>query len=310
MNAGRILRSILATVILAAGLADTARSDDSPDTGTRRLLILAGHPGDDEHRLLFAETVDQLCEAMFGRFGFDADAAIVLFGTEEMLDDGGPTPRHVQAACTQESIAAATRQLRDALQPHDSLWVVVMGHSHFDGQHTWFNLEGRDINEEAFAAHFDGLACREMVFWITIPASGFYLRPLSADRRVVISATEADREINETIFPHALADVLSESPPEEEWDQDGDERPTLFDLYVAVVRRTIQTYVDDNTLATEHARLDDNGDGRGSEVQRYFLPEALGGRLSEDESPRPRTGTEDGAAATRIAFDRRDDDGT
>lgn len=272
--------------------------------GTRRLLILCGHPGDDEHRVLYVETVDRLQETLTARYGFDAGAATVLFGTDEMLSDGGPAPVGASAACSRDNFDALTAQLHATLQPDDTLWVIVLGHSHFDGQHSWFNLSGPDIEEEAFARSFEGLTCREMVFWITIPASGFYVRPLSADGRIIITATEADREINETIFPHVLADVLAEPPSDDEWDGDRDGRSTLLDLYVTVTRHVAQTYLDDNALSTEHARLEDNGDGRGSEVQRGYLPEELGGRLREGESPRIRTGTEDGAAAANVEFAR------
>jgi hypothetical protein len=52
-------------------------------------------------------------------------------------------------------------------------------------------------------------------------------------------------------------------------------------------------------LATEHARIDDNGDGRGTELQADFLSEELGGRLTADRKP-PSSISGDGAAAQTI----------
>jgi hypothetical protein len=139
------------------------------------------------------------------------------------------------------------------------------------------------------------------VFWITTPASGFFIKPLAAPGRVIISATEADREINETTFPHVMADVLS-TPPPDGFDADEDGRRTLFDLYIAISRTLAQRYADDMQLSTEHALLEDNGDGRGSELQIDYLTEELGGRAQEGVRPPARLENADGhrAAATEL----------
>jgi hypothetical protein len=279
---------------------DSTHTPGDPTTGTNRLLILCGLPGDEEHRVLFAGTVDRIREALTTRLGFDPESTTVLFGAEEMQADGGAVPQQAEAPCTLEQLESVTDRLRTSLEPEDTLWVIVIGHAYFDGRQSCFNIPGPDVNQEAFARLFKDLACREMVFWVTTPASGFYIGPLTGEGRVVISATEADREINETIFPHVLADVLAEPPAQDELDADGDGVLTLFDLYITVARRIAQTYVDDNTLSTEHARLEDNGDGRGSEVQRHFLSVELGGQLEEGESPRRLGQTEDGAVAAHI----------
>ena len=94
----------------------------------------------------------------------------------------------------------------------------------------------------------------------------------------MISATEVDWEINETEFPHELARVLSSPPETKEFDIDQDGSITLFDLYVTVARNLAQSYVEREFIATEHSLLDDNGDGRGTEVQFDFLTEEQGGR--------------------------------
>ena len=152
--------------------------------------------------------------------------------------------------------------------------MIVLGHGHFDGRHSHLNIPGPDLDERAFGRLFEGLTAREQVFWITTSASGFFLKPLSAPGRIVITATEADQEVNETLFPLALADVLA-SPPDG-IDRDKDGQISVFELYLAVVADVMKRYVDDEDLPTEHARLDDNGDGRGSEVQVSFLPPSPG----------------------------------
>jgi hypothetical protein len=271
---------------------------------TRRALIVCGHPGDDEHRKQFAETVDSLRASLIDRLQFDAESVWVLFGGEEVSADA-PRPKTVRGPSTQDSIAATIDRLKHALRPEDSLWVIVIGHSYYDRRHSWFNIPGPDFNEESFGKSFEGLACREQVFWITTPVSGFYIKPLAAHGRIVITATEADREINETTFPHQLAKLLSAPPDRDELDVDKTGTISLFDLYVTLARRIAQSYADQMQVATEHAHLDDNGDGRGTEIQRDYLSEELGGR-GNSETPLLRNPTADGHLSAQIVISTED----
>ena len=61
----------------------------------------------------------------------------------------------------------------------------------------------------------------------------------------------------------------------------------------------MQQYVDEENLPTEHAKLDDNGDGRGSEIQEPYLAPELGGRAGK--GPEPKLGPrDDGALSSKI----------
>ena len=184
------------------------------------------------------------------------------------------------------------------MAPDDSIWVIVMGHCYYDGRHSYLNLPGPDLDERAFGKLFEGLNAHEQVFMITTSASGFFLKPLSARGRVVITATEPDREVNETLFPIALASVLAEPP--EGTDRDKDGTISLFELYLAVVADVMKRYIDDENLPTEHARLDDNGDGHGTELQEQYLPPELGGRAGKET---PKLGPkDDGALALKVSL--------
>src|SRR5262249_11359358 len=156
-------------------------------------------------------------------------------------------------------------ELRKRASGDDTLWVIVLGHTHFDGRHSHLNIPGPDLDAREFGKLFEGLKAREQLFLITTAASGFFIKPLAANGRTVIAAHEPDQEVNETIFPHVLAEVLS-APPEGT-DRDKDGKISVLELYLAVVSSVMKRYVDAEDLPTEHAQLDDNGDGRGSELQ-------------------------------------------
>jgi hypothetical protein len=262
-------------------------------------LIICGLPGDDEHHKLFAGAIDKLRKALTGRCGFAASEVLVRSAVETQAGDG-PATAGTNGPSTREGIASGVDELRKRLTPEDTLWVIVLGHGHYDGRHSHLNIPGPDPDEREFARLFEGLRAREQVFWITTSASGFFLKPLSGAGRIIITATEPDQEVNETLFPLALADILA-SPPEG-IDRDKDGHVSVLELYLAVVADVMKRYVDAEDLPTEHARLDDNGDGRGREIQEDYLPPELGGRVKSGSAsgpaPAPKA-DDDGARAAK-----------
>jgi hypothetical protein len=286
---------------LACGLAFGDGPGSAPGakpaaTGTRRALVVCGLPGDAEHRKLFGDTIEKLHKALTEKYGFAASEILVRFGVEKQAGDG-PAISGARGLSNREGIAADVDELRKRLGADDTLWVFVLGHSHYDGRHSHLNIPGPDLDERAFGKLFEGLKAREQLFMIATPASGFFLKPLAASNRIVVTATEPDQEVNETLFPLALADVLA-APPEG-IDRDKDGKISVLELYLAVVANVMKRYVDAENLSTEHAKLDDNGDGHGSEIQEYFLPPELGGRSGQAREPKigPK---DDGAQSSKI----------
>ena len=171
-------------------------SSVATQAGTKRALIICGLPGDAEHHKTFAETTGKLREGLSKNLGFDFSNIVVMFGDEPKESDED----YIKAAerATREELENTTRRICEASGTDDALWVIVLGHSHYDANHSWINLPGPDINEFEFAKLFSGLKAREQVFFLTIPTSGFFIKPLSAKERIVISATEEAWETNET----------------------------------------------------------------------------------------------------------------
>ena len=285
--------------LAAAGPEVEVAPEKLEHPGTKRALILCGLPGDKEHRQPFAETVEKIRGALIERYGFTAPEIRVQFGGP-VAEGEGPVLAGVRGRATREEIETEAAELRQVLKPQDTLWVIVIGHTHYDGKHAHFNIPGPDLNEQEFGKLFAGLEAREQVFFITIPASGYFIKPLSAKGRVVITATEADLEINETLFPLALADVLAAPPEPAEFDADHEGNRTLFDLYIALARNVAKRYSDDELLPTEHSLLDDNGDGRGTELQIDYLPIEQGGRAQAGKNPPSLRENGDGKLASRI----------
>ena len=264
---------------------------------TRRALVLCGLPGDADHRKLFGDSLGLLYSGLASH-GFAAENVRVLWGDEPTEKDG-PAIKASRGISSRENIAKAAAELQAAIQPADTLWVIVLGHAHYDGRYSWLNIPGDDIHQLDFGRLFEDIRCREQVFFITTPVSGYYLKPLAMPGRIVITATEPDLEVNETLFPHKLARALSGAVSYGEMEMDRDGILTLLDLYLWIAKDTAQEYMAGMLLSTEHAHIDDNGDGRGTEVQIDYLSEELGGRLRAADTPPPRPKL-DGLAAQKI----------
>jgi hypothetical protein len=263
----------------------------------RHALILCGHPGDDAHAKSFAETVGKLRDGLDKTVGIPPERQYVLFGAEEPKSVPGAT-----GPATKEAVAAAVVEVRKKLRPEDGLWVVCLGHGHHDGRQAYWCLPGPDLSAAEFGKLFAEVNCREQVFVLTSSLSGYFVAPLAKRDRVVIAATEADAETNETTFPTVFARLLAAGLDPAEHDIDKDGKMTLFDLYVAVAKEIAQNYFTAEQVATEHAQLDDDGDGVGHELQNAYLPEDQGGTPpGKKTNKRPHR---DGARAAQILLSR------
>src|SRR5262245_414597 len=296
----RYLLPLIWTAAALAAFQPPANAADPAEKGPatpkeRHALILCGHPGDAEHLKSFTETVRKLGAGLTKTVGIPAERQYILFGADKPKDLPGAT-----GPATREAVIAKIAEVKKAVRPEDGLWVIVLGHGHHDGRQAWWNVPGPDISAAEFGKLFADLACREQVFVMTTSLSGYFVAPLSRRDRVVIAATEADAETNETTFPGVFAQFLANGLNPEEHDVDKDGKLSLFDLYVVVAKEIAQNYASAEQLATEHQQIDDDGDGVGHEPQNAYLPEEQGGTSPGKKSNRPPP--RDGLLAARIVL--------
>lgn len=259
----------------AAADAAVAKSIDSPQ---KYALVVVGLAGDDQRRAGFQEMATSLQESLKSA-GFEEPRIRTFFGR------GNET----YVAATQENITAAVDELRGQLRPADSLWLFLLGHGSEALRTAAIHLPGPDLGARQCADLFAGIECREQVFWVTQSASGGFVKPLSRPGRVVIAATAASGEVNETEFPRVLTQVLEEDSA----DANGDGAISVSELFAAVRAGVAAHYLAGQLLATEHPQLDDNGDGQGSEDPELAASEDVADPLA----PKP-----DGLRASEIVW--------
>jgi hypothetical protein len=149
-----------------------------------------------------------------------------------------------------------------ATEPKESpneLWLVLIGHGTFDGKEARFNLRGPDVSATELAVWLQPFR-RPLAVINTSSSSAPFLNKLSATNRVVITATRSGNEQNFSRFGRYLAETIGD--PEADLDKDG--QVSLLEAFLMASRRTSEFYKTEGRIITEHALLDDSGDGLGT----------------------------------------------
>ena len=147
----------------------------------------------------------------------------------------------------------------EVAKPAGELWIVFIGHGTYDGRSAKFNLRGPDISATELAAVLKPCQ-RPLAVIDCASASGPFINALSGPSRVIITATRSGDEVNATRFGGYLAKAIAD--PAADLDKDG--QTSLLEAFLLASRETQQFYKEAGRLATEHALLDDNGDGLGT----------------------------------------------
>lgn len=166
------------------------------------------------------------------------------------------------------------------------LWLVLIGHGTFDGKEARFNLRGPDLTAADLAEWLQPFR-RPVVVINTAPASAPFINRLSASNRVVVTATRSGHELNFTRFGQYLAQAIAD--PQGDLDHDG--QTSLLEAFLSAAARVAEFYKTEGRIATEHALIDDNGDGLGTPADWF-----RGLRATK----KPQQGALDGARAHQI----------
>jgi len=211
---------------------------------TATVIVVAGAPGDAE----FAGDLKLQVEA-WAKVSAEAKAKHIAIGEGAPEGADGLTDR----ARLEAALAA------EAKEGGAELWLVLVGHGTFDGKEAKFNLRGPDLGSVELAAWLKPFR-RPLAVIDTTSSSAPFLARLATPGRVVVSATRSGNEQNYARFGKFLAEALPD--PKSDLDKDG--QISLLESFLSASHRTLEFYKSEGRLATEHALLDDNGDGLGT----------------------------------------------
>ena len=243
-----------AAVVAAVAAAFGIGSPASALAQNTHLLLIAGLGGSPEYTDAFHGWMSRFADAATERHGVDP-ARIVYLGEKTELD-----PTRISARSTAENIRSAFAELGASMAEGDELLVLLAGHGTFRNGEARFNIPGPDLSADEFGFLLDGLGDRRVTFVNTTSASGPFVEALSRPDRTVIAATRTGRERNMTRFGLHFVEAFAG----EDADVDKNSRVSMLEAFAYALREVEREYEGDNQLLTEHAVLDDNGDGEGS----------------------------------------------
>jgi hypothetical protein len=231
----------LAICVVFAGMKIFAGDDASAGTGKQSVIVVVGAAGEEE----------------YGK-NFENWAQLWLKAAEK----GGANHQVIGLDKTNET--TDLEKLKQALnaepkETSDELWLVLLGHGTYSGQVAKFNLRGPDFSAAELADWLKPFQ-RPIAIIDCSSASAPFINKLSATNRVVITATRSGSEINYSRFGQFMAEAIGD--PKADLDKDG--QTSLLEAFLMASRRTAEWYETEGRLATEHALLDDNGDGLGT----------------------------------------------
>jgi hypothetical protein len=233
----RTLLFILSAIVLAApALAQTQTAADKPT-----LIVVVGAAGEDEYGSNFLHS-----SQLWAQAGQAGGADVTVIGTD-------PTNATTDFERLKQTLAAAPKESTE------ELWLVLLGHGTFDGKVAKFNLRGPDFSDDDLASWLQPFK-RPLAVIDCSSCSGPFLPKLSAPGRVIVTATRSGFEENYTRFGQFISEAMVD--PASDLDRDG--QTSLLEAFLVASRRVDQFYKDDGRLTTEHALLDDNGDGLGT----------------------------------------------
>ena len=235
------------TLLFTAALAAPAPAADW-------FVIVGGLGGESRYEERFDEEIDAIAKAVESSAG-DPSHVRTLRGDEARL----------------ESIEKAFAELKEKLQPSDTLAVFLVGHGSDDGETYKFNIPGPDITDQRLAELLAETPAERQLVVNTTSSSGGSLEGLEAKGRAVITATKSGRERTATIFGKYWAEALG-SP---EADVDKNEIVSAEEAFRYAEAKVETFFGDNNLLATEHPQLQGSSAGGFALVRLGQAAEAL-----------------------------------
>lgn len=233
------------------------------------LLVVTGLSGERSFATSFGTAATTLLATAQNRWEVPARHTTWLAESRDVGEVG-----EVRGVATREAIGAAFDSLVAQSAVGDVVLVVLIGHGSGEGAESRLSVPGPDPTAADYRRWLDRLSGRRVAFINGASASGDFLPVLSAPERVIITSTRSATERNATTFmTHFVHGIASG-----EADANRDGQLTLLEAYDYARRAVDEAYTADGRLLTEHAQLDDDGDGTGT--ANTSVPEAGDGRVA------------------------------
>lgn len=218
-------------------------------------VIVAGAGGNETYRKTFNGWAQRLERVLIEKLGADPDKIFLL--------QQDPLEKSERRGSV--SLAAIEATLQLALTGHDAdepFILYMMGHGSYLRGSTRFHLPGPDLTMTHLAELLTDVQASPLVVINTTAAAAGAINVLSGPDRVIVSATKSVQEQNATEFMEYFLQGLEQSLS----DRNRDGRISIWEAARQATNLTQSHYIAQDLIATEHAILDDNGDGLGTRL--------------------------------------------
>ena len=232
------------------------------------LLIITGVSAEPRFATELATTAAALRDAAVTRFGIP-DSLVAWLAEDPAADS-----RRISGKSSREGIAAMIDKIAARAQPNDRLFILLMGHGSSEGEVSRFNIPGPDLTDADFARLLARFTAQDVVLVNATSASGGFVKTLSGPRRTIVTATKSGMERNAAVFGRYFVRAYTADGA----DADKDNRVSLLEAFQFALREVQREYEQDGRILTEHAVLDDDGDGTGHADASEKGPDGLRAR--------------------------------
>mgnify|MGYP006275356735 CR=1 FL=1 len=210
----------------------------SPAQAAVRVLIVTGLAGE---ALQFERQVAELegWRKVFSAAGVAA-ADLTVIRSPHGADD----PDAAGQPAVHEQVLDHLAGWKRNLAAGDDVCLVFIGRVASFGKDRFFQVRGKRIAARELAAALAEIPARSQTIFLTGPGTAGFARTLAGDRRVIVAATNDDREVNATHFGEAWCKVALD-------DEDG----TFLEWLAATEAALKKQFADRGALRTEHPLL-------------------------------------------------------
>jgi len=247
----------LACALLLLALAAPAAAQES------HVLVITGVEGDPEHGSRFFGWASKLVDTLRTEFRLPAERVVYLADKPER------DPKTIDGRSTRESVEKAIAEMAGRARPGDVVFIVLFGHGSSDGRESRFNLPGPDLSASDFAKLLGRFPAQRVVFINTTSASGEFVKALAGPRRTILTATRTGAERFDTQFGGFFVEALGGDTA----DTNKDRRVSVLEAFTYARGQVQRSFEKQGFLQTEHALLDDDGDGQGAQEPDATKPD-------------------------------------
>jgi hypothetical protein len=215
------------------------------------VVILAGASPEEGYGDQIRRWCLKLYDILTEDYGYPPDDIILLMDGTDSEDEriSGDNRRDI----LQESVKALAEKVR----PGDQLFFFLIGHGTSDDEEAKFVLTGPDISGQQFAAILQSFSAQNVVVVNAASSSYPFCKVLTGPGRVLVSATRSRAEKYNTIFAQYFIAALDARAG----DRDKNRRVSVWEAFIFASNSVKKWYADQKRIPTEHATLEDNGDG-------------------------------------------------